>query len=171
VLQGLASEWKIFLIVFVTATELQHIAIRDFVLYVNKQRIEDGRKMIAHPKRTILIVDDDKAILRVFSRIFEKKGYAVSTAENGKQAKSKLMKTTYDATLLDIILPDIRGTELLPLMQKISPKMVKIVLTGLPSTEDCCKLAEKWADAFLSKPVSPEIIIELLEKKLYEKKT
>jgi DNA-binding NtrC family response regulator len=83
----------------------------------------------------MLVIDDDRAILRSFSRIFEKKGYFVSTAETGREAQEKLSKQTYDATLVDIKLSDMNGADLLPFMQEVAPNMVKIVISGLPSVE------------------------------------
>jgi|WetSurMetagenome_2_1015567.scaffolds.fasta_scaffold1072485_1 DNA-binding NtrC family response regulator len=125
---------------------------------------------LAQSKRTMLVIDDDRAILRSFSRIFEKKGYFVSTAETGKEAQEKLSKQTYDATLVDIKLSDMNGADLLPFMREIAPNMVKIVISGLPSVEIAYQAAVNGADAFLSKPVHPEILFEVLDKKLKEKR-
>ena len=119
---------------------------------------------LAQSKRTMLVIDDDRAILRSFSRIFEKKGYFVS-----KEAQEKLSKQTYDATLVDIKLSDMNGADLLPFMREIAPNMVKIVISGLPSFEIAYQAAVNGADAFLSKPVHPEILFEVLDRKLKEK--
>ena len=105
----------------------------------------------------------------MFSRIFERKGYFVATAETGKEAEEKLSKHDYDATLVDVRLPDMNGADLWPLMQEIAPKMVKIGITGLPTAESACQAAKNGADAFLSKPVEPEILLNVLEIKLKEK--
>jgi CheY-like chemotaxis protein len=45
---------------------------------------------VAEPKKTILVVDDDKSILRTFTRILQKSGYEIETAETGKEAIEKL---------------------------------------------------------------------------------
>jgi DNA-binding NtrC family response regulator len=118
----------------------------------------------------MLVIDDDRAILKVFTRIFEKRGYSVSTAETGREAEKKLAEKNYDATLLDIRLPDMDGTDLLPLMQEIAPNMVKIVITGLAEAENYHEAGRKGADVFLSKPVEPEILLDVLDRKLKEKK-
>jgi DNA-binding NtrC family response regulator len=125
---------------------------------------------ILRQKRTMLVIDDDRAILRSFSRIFEKRGYFVSTAETGREAQEKLAKHYYDATLVDIRLPDINGADLLLHMQEIAPNMVKIVVTGSPATDTAHQAAKNGADAFLSKPVQPEILIDVLESKLRERR-
>ena len=127
--------------------------------------------ILGKPKRSMLVVDDDKAILNVFSRIFERNGYVVATAESGKEAEEKLKKQNYDAALVDIRLPDMNGVDLLPEMQEKAPKMVKIVITSALGNENVSKAAKTAADAFLSKPVEPGILLKVLEAKLEEKKT
>ena len=67
-------------------------------------------------KPMILIVDDDISILKTFSRIFDKKGFSVTVAENGEQAIEKLKKTCFDIALIDFGLPDMEGTALFPLI-------------------------------------------------------
>ena len=74
-----------------------------------------------HSKKKILIIDDDKSILRTFSRILQKNGYEIDVAETGKEAMEKSTNRLYDLTLIDIRLPDIEGTELLAKMQKMRP--------------------------------------------------
>jgi len=63
-------------------------------------------------KPSILIVDDDIAILRVFTKIFERKGYSVDVAVKGKEAIQKLNINHYDVALIDLALPDMEGTKL-----------------------------------------------------------
>ena len=125
--------------------------------------------VLAKPKCTMLVVDDDRAILRVFKRILEKKGYSVDTAETGKEAKARLDNSRYDAALIDLRLPDMEGTDLLPRMQEVAPKMMRIVITGLPFADTVERADEAGADAFLQKPVKPEILLDVLEKGMQRK--
>jgi len=61
---------------------------------------KSGEKMF-FGKKSILIVDSDKAILRVFRLLLEEKGYQVVTAETGKEATQKLHDYSFDAALMD----------------------------------------------------------------------
>jgi DNA-binding response OmpR family regulator len=61
----------------------------------------------------ILVVDDDKSILRFIRTILEKKHYMVNTAETAREALAICEKTVFDLALLDIKLPDMNGIELL----------------------------------------------------------
>ena len=120
-------------------------------------------------KKTILVVDDDKSILRTFTRILQKGGYEIDVAETGKEAMEKAETGRYDIALVDIRLPDMDGTDLLPMMQKTMPKAVKIMITGFPSLEDGVKALDEGADAYLVKPVKPEELLMLIEEKLKSK--
>jgi DNA-binding NtrC family response regulator len=117
-------------------------------------------------KRTILIIDDDRSILRVFTRVFEKKGYSVVAVETGKKAKDQIRHHRFDAALIDVRLPDMNGTDLLSEIQARSPKTVKIVFTGSPTVEFSSPEAEKNMDAFFIKPVKPEVLLSILDEKL-----
>jgi two-component system NtrC family response regulator len=73
----------------------------------------------------ILVIDDDQAILRVFTRILNRKGYDVTTADTGNDARKKLESKVFDAALIDVRLPDVEGINLLPFMHNKDPRMVK----------------------------------------------
>jgi len=117
-------------------------------------------------KKTILVVDDDKSILRTFTRILQKNGYNTDVAETGKEAIEKSEMRRYNLALVDIRLPDMDGTDLLVKMQKTMHDAVKIMITGFPSLETGLKALDEGADAYLVKPVKPEELITLIEEKL-----
>jgi DNA-binding response OmpR family regulator len=119
--------------------------------------------------KMILVVDDDKSILRTFTRILQKNGYKIDTAETGKEAIEKADTQQYDLALVDIRLPDMDGTELLA---KIKPQLqntIKIMITGFPSIESGVKALDEGADAYLVKPVKPEELLMLIKQKLKNK--
>lgn len=113
-------------------------------------------------KPTILIVDDDPAILHVFSKIFQRKGYSVTVAEKGQCAIEKLIQSHFDVALIDLVLPDMEGTELFPLIKRCSPRTVRIMLTGKTWLKDSIP----GADAFVGKPVNPEKLLSIIDTKL-----
>jgi len=117
-------------------------------------------------QKTILVVDDDKSILRTFTRILQKNGYEIDTAETGKEAMEKAENRQYDLALVDIRLPDMDGTDLLAKLKKPLQNTVKIMITGFPSLETGVKALDEGADAYLVKPVKPQELLVLLEEKL-----
>lgn len=112
-----------------------------------------------------MIVDDDQSILRVFTRVLERKGYEVTAVATGKDAVKQIDHYCFDVALIDVRLPDMEGTSLLPRVDARSPKTVKIVFTGSPDLECLCSEKENM-DAFLIKPVKPEVLLEILDHKL-----
>jgi len=119
--------------------------------------------------RTILVVDDDKSILRTFTRILQKQDYKVDTAETGKEAIEKADNKHYDLALVDIRLPDTDGTELLARLKRQLQNTIKIMITGFPSIESGVKALDEGADAYLVKPVKPEDLLMLIKEKLKNK--
>jgi len=117
-------------------------------------------------KLCILIIDDDKTILKILVKILQKEGHTVDTAETGRDALNKIQTQQYDVALIDVRLQDINGLDLLKLIQDAAPKMIKIVLTGYPSDQDRITALERGADEYLAKPVKSEKLIEVIESKL-----
>jgi DNA-binding response OmpR family regulator len=122
--------------------------------------------ILVKPKKTILVIDDDKSILRTLTRILQKAGYEVDTAETGKEAMDKAEKRRYDLALVDVRLPDVDGTELLVSMKDSLRDSVKIMITGFPSLDTGVKALDGGADAYLVKPVKPDDLLTLIEEKL-----
>ena len=117
-------------------------------------------------EKTILVVDDDKSILRTFTRILQKSGYDIDTAETGKEAMEKAESRQYDLALVDIRLPDMDGTDLLARLKTSLENTIKIMITGFPSLETGVKALDEGADAYLVKPVKPQELLLLIEEKL-----
>ena len=117
-------------------------------------------------KKSILIVDDDRSILKSMKALLELEGYSVDTADTGREAVEKSKKKFFNLALLDIKLPDLEGTELLAKINGGTPRTIKIVLTGYPSLENAANSVNLRADAYLIKPVKREKLLKVIEEKL-----
>jgi len=116
-------------------------------------------------KPSILIIDDDKAILHTLSRIFERNNYKVEVAAKGAEAIEKLSSSHFDVALIDYCLPDMEGTDLFEPITKASPKTLKIMLTGRAHEVNTVT----GLDALLSKPVQPSQLLSLIDSKLKDR--
>ena len=125
-----------------------------------------GRDYLTAKGKSILIVDDDRSILRTFTRILQRAGFDTETAENGKEALVKIQTKNYDIALIDVILGDSNGLDLLPRIQETSPKTIKIVMTGADTSEKKDEACRNGADAFLTKPIDPVILLGIFEERL-----
>jgi len=119
---------------------------------------------------SILIVDDDTEVRKTLSSILDKEGYLVETVENGKQAIRVCEKSLFDVALIDIELPDMKGTELLNRLKQEQPRMVKIIITGFPSLENAMKAVNEGANGYVLKPFDVQELLEMIRKHLDEKK-
>ena len=119
---------------------------------------------------SILIVDDDAEVRSMLTSILEDEGYSVETVENGKKAIKICEKSPFDVALVDIDLPDVKGTELLNRLKEVQPKMVKIIITGHPSIENAVEAVNEKADGYVLKPFDVSRLLEMI-KRLVEEKT
>src|SRR6185295_13376007 len=71
--------------------------------------------------RSILVIDDDQAVLRVFTRLLSKEGYRVRTARTGHTALRILHDAEFDLVIVDMGLPDIDGAELIRAIRTEAP--------------------------------------------------
>ncbi len=118
--------------------------------------------------KSILVVDDDKTILKSLGDVLRSEGYFVDTADSGLEAIEKSEAKFYNLALLDIKLPDIEGTDLLVKMHESLPRMMKVMVTGYPELENAVESLNKGADAYLMKPVNPDKLLEVVQEKLVE---
>lgn len=119
-------------------------------------------------KKSILIVDDDKVVLKSLKEILQLGGYCVDMAQTGREAIEKSKEKPFNLALLDIKLPDMEGTELLNRMYETTPRMIKIMVTGSPSLENSVRSLNLGADAYLMKPVTGEELLKVASEKLKE---
>ena len=127
-------------------------------------------KVVGLENSKILIVDDDRDILRSLKDILQSKGYEIDMAETGQSAVEKAKAKYFNLALLDIKLPDMEGTDLLAKIHKNKPEMMKIMITGYPSLDNAVKALNLGADAYIMKPVNPENLLKIVEEKLKEQK-
>ncbi len=121
-------------------------------------------------KASILIVDDDKSILRVFTRILQREGYATDVAETGEEALQKISAKPFNTVLIDMKLPDMDGTDLLKKIHAARSSIIPIAITGFPSIESGLETLDEGAVAYLVKPVRPNELLKLIEEKLKAQK-
>jgi len=109
-------------------------------------------------RRRILVVDDEERMVRFIRMNLEHDGFQVSEAFNGKEATQKLRDVTPDLILLDIMMPDLDGFEVLETVREISTVPV-IMLTAKGEEDDRVRGLELGADDYITKPFSPRELV------------
>ncbi|HXP76542.1 MAG TPA: response regulator [Stellaceae bacterium] len=79
----------------------------------------------------ILVVDDEEIVIRSCLRILEGNGYEVDVAHDGHDALGKVESNTYDVMILDIMMPNLGGLEVLRRVKETHPDIDVIMITGL----------------------------------------
>ena len=108
-------------------------------------------------RRRILVVDDEERMVRFIRMNLEHDGFLVAEAFNGKQAIDKL-RDTPDLILLDVMMPDIDGFEVLETIREVSSVPV-IMLTAKGEENDRVRGLELGADDYITKPFSPRELV------------
>lgn len=116
-------------------------------------------------KRTILIVDYDKSTARTFKQIVERQGYFGDIAEDSEEAIEKIKNNTYDAALINFVLPDMDGLDLLLFTRRIMPNAADIITVGFPSLGNGIRAVDFRPAAYFSKPIQPKELIHVIEEK------
>ncbi len=109
-------------------------------------------------RRRILVVDDEERMVRFIRMNLEHDGFQVSEAFNGKEAIQKIRDVTPDLILLDVMMPDIDGFEVLETVREVSQVPV-IMLTAKGEEDDRVRGLELGADDYVTKPFSPRELV------------
>ena len=119
-------------------------------------------------KKRILVVDDDKLILKIIEMNLSRAGYEVFTVEKGMEAISFLKNQDVDLILLDIEMPIVSGMKTLELIRK-KPEMADIpviFLTASAERELVIEACRLEAADYVVKPCVPSELINRIEKTL-----
>jgi len=119
----------------------------------------------------ILIVDDEDIVIRSCLRILGGTDYAVDVARGGPEALKKIDESTYDLLVVDIMMPQVSGLEVLQHVKKRQPDAEVIIVTGLSQTETALRAQELGAFAYLPKPFAPEEIQGLVADALAKRRS
>lgn len=108
--------------------------------------------------KRILVVDDEERIVRFIRLNLEQDGFQVEEAFNGKSAMDKLRQTLPDLILLDVMLPDIEGFDVLAMIRENHDVPI-IMLTAKTEEDDRVRGLELGADDYVTKPFSPRELV------------
>ncbi|HEX9309846.1 MAG TPA: response regulator transcription factor [Gemmatimonadaceae bacterium] len=104
----------------------------------------------------ILVVDDDRAILKLIARVLHDEAYAVDTASTGEEARMLALVNEYDGIILDLQLGDRHGFEILQELRRNGRRTPVLLYSGQADTDSIVRGLDAGADDYVVKPVSNE---------------
>jgi len=113
---------------------------------------------------TILLVDDEEAVLEVGEKLLKVMGYHVLTAREGREAIDvyKKHRETVDLVLLDIIMPNMKGGEVFDCLKEINPDIKVLLSSGYSIDGEASKILERGGKGFIQKPFHLERLSETI---------
>ncbi len=118
----------------------------------------------------VLIIDDERGIREGCRRALTPHGYPVELAATGREGQAKLEERDFAVLLLDVMMPDISGLELMvPALAK-NPDMACIIITGYATVEMAVEAMKLGADDFVAKPFSDDHLLLAIERSLEKKR-
>ena len=108
------------------------------------------------PKKRIYVLDDDEGILLVTKRVLEQAGYSVRASNKPIGATNDIKKFSPDLVLLDVMMPALKGTQIVNIIRKTMPQPPVIILYSNKASDELRELAiECGADDYLCKTEGP----------------
>ena len=125
----------------------------------------------SHPAR-ILVVDDTDFNREVMTRILERDGYLVETAEDGREALDKLQAGTYDMVLLDVMMPHVDGIQVIEAMHgdERLRRLPVVMLSALNEQESIVRCIQLGAQDYLPKPINQQLLKARIQACLEKKR-
>jgi signal transduction histidine kinase len=118
----------------------------------------------------ILIVDDDEMILDSLKALLKHKGYEITTTNSAKEALTSLSKNVFDLAILDIMMPEMTGFELLDSLDRAKLNTMFMIMTGDASMDYAIEAIRKMANDYIRKPFEPDELLMRVEMVLKQKK-
>ena len=107
----------------------------------------------------ILVVEDERKVARFLERGLREEGYAVDVAHDGPDGLAKAHIYDYDLILLDVMLPEKSGYEVVRDLRKAGKDVPVLMLTARDSSEDMIRGLDLGADDYLTKPFSFDVLL------------
>lgn len=112
----------------------------------------------------LLLVEDEASVREAFSLRLNDRGYAVQTAGSGEEALSLLRSFEPDILVLDLIMPNLTGLDVLARVKQTSPNLLVILLTARGTVKDAVEATKLGAFDFVAKSIDMEDLLHALHR-------
>ncbi|MGI1240194.1 two-component system response regulator QseF/GlrR [Escherichia coli] len=121
---------------------------------------------MSHKPAHLLLVDDDRGLLKLLGLRLTSEGYSVVTAESGAEGLRVLNREKVDLVISDLRMDEMDGMQLFAEIQKVQPGMPVIILTAHGSIPDAVAATQQGVFSFLTKPVDKDALYQAIDDAL-----
>ena len=121
-------------------------------------------------KESILVVDDEEVMRDVLGSLLAQAGYQVSLAAGGAEGMALARRGVFDAAVVDVMLPEVGGLEVLEELKKIDADLVVLMITAFASVETAITAMKKGAFDYVAKPFKHEELLHILRNGLNQRR-
>ncbi|HLU67441.1 MAG TPA: sigma-54 dependent transcriptional regulator [Kofleriaceae bacterium] len=118
------------------------------------------------PRSTLLVIDDEPNILSTLRRALELEGYGVEVAGSGAIGLGKLEERDIDLVLLDVVMPEMNGLDVLARIRETHPEMPVVMMSGNATIETAVQATKLGAHDFVEKPLSSDKLLLTVQNTL-----
>ena len=118
----------------------------------------------------VLIVDDEKDFLDIMAERMSARGMEVSTATSAENALKMVLKESYDAVIMDLMMPEMDGFKALKLFKETKPDVPIILLTANLTEEKCIEAIKMGAMDVIEKPADLNLLTQKIKDAKARKK-
>ena len=138
---------------------------------IKEKRVQRVHKESLEGTGTILLIEDEVAVIETLRKLLELLGYHVLDAKTGKEAirLARAYDGDIDLAILDVFLPDMNGNKVYPLLKEFRPDLKVLVCSGYSIEGPAQEILNAGAQGFVQKPVSVEVLSEKLKELLQTK--
>jgi two-component system sensor histidine kinase/response regulator len=119
---------------------------------------------------SILVIDDEEGIRKGCTRVLRPAGYTVETATGFRDGLEKIRAGQFDLILLDVMMPDGKGIDLLEPIRERDPEAIAILITGYATVELAVDAIKRGAYDFISKPFSGQLLVMTVQQGLQKRR-
>jgi DNA-binding NtrC family response regulator len=112
----------------------------------------------------VLIVDDEKDFLEIMAERMGARGMEVSTTASAEKALKMVLKESYDAVIMDLMMPEMDGFKALKLFKETRPDLQIILLTANVPEEKCIEAIKLGAMDVIEKPADLDLLTQKIEE-------
>jgi|GEM_PF-1000126 len=122
------------------------------------------------PKSKVLVIDDEETITRILNKMLNK-DYEVHVANDGKSGLDLVQTHVFDTILVDLVMPEMDGHEVIKRVSRVDPDIPCIVITGYSTEDNAIEALKEGAFDYLKKPLNRNLVEYSVKRAVEQRRT